>query len=55
MELFDLKPYEGYPVRVWNGEEPFFGQNRALKETNMTKYTKLGATDIITNVPEHYL
>ena len=44
-----------YPVRVWNGEEPFFGQDRVLKETQMTKYARLGATDIITNVPQLYL
>lgn len=55
MELVDLKEYEGYPIRVWNGEEPFFGQDRVLKEKNMTKYAKMGATDIITNVPELYL
>ena len=55
MELYDISEYEGYPIRVWNGEEPFFGQNRILKEKNMVKYAKLGATDIITNVPELYL
>jgi hypothetical protein len=43
------------PVRVWNSEEPFYGQERALKELHMTKYQRLGATDIITNVPERYL
>jgi len=55
MELYDLSEYAGYPIRVWNGEEPFFGQDRILKEKQMTKYTRLGATDIITNVPELYL
>lgn len=44
-----------FPVRVWNTEEPFFGQDRVLKEKNMTKYGKLGATDVITNVPDLYL
>jgi hypothetical protein len=43
------------PVRVWNSEEPLYGQERALKELHMTKYQRLGATDIITNVPERYL
>jgi hypothetical protein len=43
------------PVRAWNGEEPFYGQDRPLRETHMTKYAQLGATDIITNVPELYL
>jgi glycerol-3-phosphate cytidylyltransferase len=43
------------PVRVWNSEEPLYGQVRVLKELHMTKYQRLGATDIITNVPERYL
>lgn len=43
------------PVRVWNTEEPFFGQDRILREKNMLKYSKLGTTDVITNVPELYL
>ena len=38
LELVDVFLEEDYPVRVWNGEEPFFGQNRVLRETNMTKY-----------------
>jgi len=46
---------QGKPVRVWNCEEPFFRDGRTLKERNMTKYAQLGATDIITNVPELYL
>lgn len=44
-----------WPVRVWNTQEPFFGQERELKEKNLLKYAQLGATDIITNVPEMYL
>lgn len=44
-----------YPIRVYNGEEPFFGQDRVLREKQMTKYRVLGATDVITNVPEMYL
>lgn len=43
------------PIRAWNGEEPFFGQDRQLKEKNSKKYAAFGATDIITNVPELYL
>lgn len=46
---------KNYPIRVWNVEEPFFGQERILREKNMMKYGKLGATDVITNVPEIYL
>ncbi len=43
------------PVRMWNSEEPLFGQSRILKECDLNKYVLLGATDIITNVPEKYL
>lgn len=43
------------PMRIWNAEEPFFQDGRILKETNLTKYTAFGATDIFTNVPERYL
>ncbi len=43
------------PVRAYNGEEPFFGQDRQLKERDLRKYTAFGVTDIITNVPELYL
>lgn len=49
------KDMQHMPVRVWNGEEPFFRDGRVLKERNMTKYAQFGATDIITNVPELYL
>lgn len=52
---FDVRKIHGVPVRVWNSEEPFFGQERPLKETKLTKYAALGATDVITNVPEKYL
>lgn len=55
LELVDDSSDMNYPVRVWNGEEPFFGQNRVLREMKMTKYGVLGATDVITNVPEMYL
>lgn len=43
------------PVRMWNGEEPLYGQSRTLGECGLRKYVALGATDIITNVPERYL
>lgn len=49
------KDMQHMPMRVWNGEEPFFRDGRILKERNMTKYAQFGATDIITNVPELYL
>lgn len=43
------------PVRVWNGEEPFFEDGRILREKNLMKYAAFGVTDIITNVPELYI
>jgi len=55
LDLLDGVSYEGYPIRAYNSEEPFFGQERVLKEKKMIKYALLGATDIITNVPELYL
>ena len=51
----EIKQTEGIPVRAWNGEEPFFGQTRQLKEKHLEKYAMFGVTDIITNVPELYL
>lgn len=55
LDMLESVAYAGYPIRVWNGEEPFFGDGRSLKETHLEKYVRLGATDIITNVPELYL
>lgn len=55
LDLVDNGMEAHYPIRVWNSEEPFFGQDRVLRETKMTKYGMLGATDIITNVPEMYI
>lgn len=46
---------EGKPVRAWNMEEPFFGQEKPFAEDRLDKYKMFGATDIITNVPERYL
>lgn len=43
------------PVRVWNGQEPLFGQERPLGNCDLEKYVLLGATDLFTNVPERYL
>ena len=42
-------------VRAWGGNEPFYGQKKKLVEREMDRYTALGVTDIITNVPERYL
>lgn len=54
-ETIDTIRESGMPVRMWNHEEPLFGQSRRLKEGNLEKYVLLGATDLITNVPEWYL
>lgn len=43
------------PVRVWDTQEPLFGEKKAIKEKDLDKYVRLGATDIITNVPEKYI
>lgn len=45
----------GKPIRVWNLEEPFWGEKKPFAESNLEKYKIFGATDIITNVPERYL
>ena len=49
------KRWEKAPVRAWNGEEPFYGQNRKLPDVDLRRYEVFGVTDIITNVPERYL
>lgn len=43
------------PIRAWNGEEPFYGQDRKLSDVDLRRYEAFGVTDIITNVPEKYL
>lgn len=44
-----------YPVRAWNGEEPFYRDGRVLKERHLEKYRMFGVTEIITNVPGEYV
>lgn len=46
---------EGKPVRAWNSQEPFFGEDKPFAESRLDKYEMFKATDIITNVPERYL
>ena len=55
LEPEELEKLETMPVRAWNGEEPFFGQNRVLREKHLEKYADFGVTDVFTNVPEMYL
>lgn len=50
-----LKKLENVPVRVWNMEEPFFGQDRPFYRRNMMEFATYGVTDVITNVPEQYI
>ncbi|MCR4746701.1 MAG: Gfo/Idh/MocA family oxidoreductase [Lachnospiraceae bacterium] len=42
-------------LRAWNTDEPFYGENKALREIDFSKYAEFGVTDIFTNVPENYL
>lgn len=41
-------------VRMWNANEPIYGQIRRLPDFDLRNYYRLGATDIFTNVPEIY-
>ena len=47
---------KGITVRAWNGEEPFFtNDKRKLSDKDLRESVQFGVTDIITNVPEKYL
>lgn len=47
---------KGITVRAWNGEEPFFtNDKRQLSDKDLRESVQFGVTDIITNVPERYL
>lgn len=50
-----LKRWKEVPVRAWNADEPFYGQERRLSDVDLRRYEAFGVTDIITNVPEKYL
>jgi len=54
-ETVDFLRDNNIPVRMWNSDEPLYGQSRKLKEPNLLKYKVFGVTDIITNVPDRYL
>lgn len=43
-----------YPIRAYNGEEPFYRDGRVLRIKSLTDYVMFGVTDIFTNVPERY-
>ncbi len=42
-------------LRAWNTDEPFFGDDRKIKEIDFRKYAAFGVTDVFTNAPEIYL
>lgn len=47
---------KGITVIAWNGEEPFFtNDKRKLSDKDLRESAQFGVTDIITNVPERYL
>lgn len=46
---------EKIPVRMWNTDEPFYGQTRPLHSLDYREYAAFGITDLFTNVPEKYL
>ena len=43
-----------FPIRAYNGEEPFYQDGRVLRIKSLTEYAMFGVTDIFTNVPERY-
>lgn len=43
-----------FPVRAYNGEEPFYQDGRVLRIKSLREYAMFGVTDIFTNVPEQY-
>lgn len=43
------------PVRVYNGNEPLYGQCRCLPDMDLREYCQLGMTDVFTNIPQRYL
>lgn len=49
------KRWKEVPIRAWNADEPFYGQERRLSDVDLRRYEAFGVTDIITNVPEKYL
>ncbi|MFV0464534.1 MAG: glycerophosphodiester phosphodiesterase family protein [Lachnospiraceae bacterium] len=45
----------GWPVRVWNTIEPFFGEDGQRPTFDLKKLERKGITDLFTNLPERYL
>lgn len=44
-----------FPIRAYNGDEPFYQDRRTLRIRSLTDYAMFGVTDIFTNVPEKYI
>lgn len=49
------KAFAAMPVRVWNGDEPFYRQARQRRVFALSELRARGITDFITNMPEKYL
>lgn len=49
------KSMRDMPIRAWNSEEPFWGQDRTPGKMSLQSYADFGVTDVFTNVPEMYL
>lgn len=44
-----------FPIRAYNGDEPFYQDGRTLRIRSLMDYAMFGVTDIFTNVPEKYI
>ena len=44
-----------FPIRAYNGDEPFYQDGRTLRIRSLTDYAMFGVTDIFTNAPEKYI
>lgn len=51
----EIKIPQNVVVRVWNSKEPLYIKNGPKYAFELEKVKKLGATDLITNMPEKYL
>lgn len=49
------RAWQKTPVRAWNTNEPFYGNESEWREDDLRKFAVFGVTDIFTNVPEKYL
>lgn len=54
-DIHQEKVWQQTAVRAWNMGEPFYGENRQVREDDLRRYAVFGVTDIFTNIPERYL